>query len=397
MPRLMPGVFAYLVALPLLPPGPAGAALTALTLGFVWSAATTPPLGVDYRGFVALAPFLASALLAAARAPDPLFAAGILSFFLPGLVLFLIRYRNPGWPSALWLLAWTLFAGVLALSVIAGFIRLRLGAAVAPDTLPPEAVIALSRSTLLIVPNDICAAAILLGCPMALLAGERETPGALPWTRAIAAGTIALTALAIAILRSRAAFAVAIVEVAIVALAWRRAVVWPLAAAVCAFVADQAVGFGAFGKMALSNSTDNHGVAGRLGLWISAWAMAIHAPLLGHGAQSFGPEHGAYLPSWSPRFPERRVPWAHNLFLEIFAEQGIVGVAALLGLLGWWVPGLVRRRGGGIFALACLAGFGVAGVLELSFIRRWVPVVMFGVLGFAMGEPREALLSGKKN
>jgi hypothetical protein len=41
-------------------------------------------------------------------------------------------------------------------------------------------------------------------------------------------------------------------------------------------------------------------------------------------------------------------------------------------------------------ALAALGGFLVTAALELSFIRRWVPLVMFGVLGIAIRAAKSA-------
>ncbi len=85
--------------------------------------------------------------------------------------------------------------------------------------------------------------------------------------------------------------------------------------------------------------------------------------------------------------------WAHSLFLETLADQGLFGAAALviMFLLPLWklCKDVVNRsssdhlRREQLFAAAGLVGFLGAAGLELSFIRRFVSVVMFGVLGFA--------------
>jgi O-antigen ligase len=83
------------------------------------------------------------------------------------------------------------------------------------------------------------------------------------------------------------------------------------------------------------------------------------------------------------------VPWPHNLYLEVLAEQGIFGFLAFLFLL---IRGLfaalkirsiafheVRILGYGV--LASLLGFCFASLIELTFLRQWVTLVLFTILG----------------
>ena len=86
--------------------------------------------------------------------------------------------------------------------------------------------------------------------------------------------------------------------------------------------------------------------------------------------------------------------WAHSLYLETLAEQGLAGIAALMIL--FWHPlcqswaGVLRLKGKAaprvhlVCAFAGLVGFLVAAGLEVSFIRRWAAVAMFGLIGFAL-------------
>ena len=400
VPRLMLGVCAYLVALPFLQVGAASAALVVLTTAFI-ALQQLPGKSIGrsaadpgYGFLTPVLPFLVASVVAVARAPDPGLASGILSFFAPGLVLFVIMLRMPAWPRRYWLLAWTVFAAVMSATVIAGYVRFRLGATLPPLTGPAEAAVFLSGNELLVVPNDICASAILLVCPLALLSMPLYSRS----VRLAAWIAIVLTVLAMLILRSRAGLAVAFTEILITGLVLRRALIWLLPVLVVAVALDLALGLQTIEKLVLANNLDNHGVVGRLGLWDSAWAMFCTAPFLGHGAQSFGPQHGAYLPAWSPRFPERRVMWAHDLYLETLAEQGVIGIGTftIMFLLPLRVlckdivrsGRLARMDRESVFAVAGLAGFLVAAALELSFIRRWVPLVMFGVIGFALRAQR---------
>jgi O-antigen ligase len=385
----MLAVCAYLVALPFMPPQIMSIALFAIAVAFV-VLETAHPTDRGYGFLLPVLPFLAALLFAATRSPDRVVASVVLSFQLPGLVLFAIMMRRTDCRLRHWMVAWSLFSATICLSVLIGWLRVRLGAKLPVLTEMPEGTLLYSHDLLLVVPNDICVAAILLAFPLALLASQ-ETRGA---ARGLAAVTIGLTFLAMAILRTRTGFLVALTELLAVGLVWPRWLLWLLPAALLLAAMDQLVGSHTIEKLFLANSLDNHGVAGRLGLWVSAWEMFRTAPLFGHGAQSFGTEHGVHLPPWSPRFPERRVMWAHSLYVETLAEQGLAGGAALMILL--WHPlcrlrggvlgsqGSAQRRSEIVCAFGGLAGFLVAAGFEVSFIRRWAAFAMFAILGFAL-------------
>jgi O-antigen ligase len=102
--------------------------------------------------------------------------------------------------------------------------------------------------------------------------------------------------------------------------------------------------------------------------------MFMDAPLLGHGLHTF--------------VDDSKIPWAHSLYLQILAEQGIVGLLALLLLLSYataaaWNAARSPVRDQRILAagaLGALAGFCLASVFELALLREWVVLVMFVVL-----------------
>jgi len=83
------------------------------------------------------------------------------------------------------------------------------------------------------------------------------------------------------------------------------------------------------------------GIEGRLEIWSPAVAVVKDHPWIGIGPRNF------------PYVDERRYgefdPWrhkqAHNMYLTVAAEQGLVGLAAFLGLLGAVGVRLVRARG----------------------------------------------------
>jgi O-antigen ligase len=132
---------------------------------------------------------------------------------------------------------------------------------------------------------------------------------------------------------------------------------------------------------------------GRLSLWAAAWGMFLEAPLFGHGPHTFGRFYQTYLeglrlPPWLPIDPSP-VPWAHNLYIEVLAEQGILGLAALGFLLasGWAAARHIRRgpihevRLWGTGAFAGFVSFCMAACIELTFKRQWVVITLFALLG----------------
>src|SRR5262249_26011036 len=132
---------------------------------------------------------------------------------------------------------------------------------------------------------------------------------------------------------------------------------------------------------------------GRIPLWLAAWGMFRDAPWLGHGPHTFVLLYRSYLhrlslPTWLPA-EQRLVPWVHNLYLEVLAEQGVVGFTALGILLacGLAVAWRLQRTASadarllGVGALASLISLcGAAGV-ELTLLRQWVAVMLFVLLG----------------
>ncbi len=125
----------------------------------------------------------------------------------------------------------------------------------------------------------------------------------------------------------------------------------------------------------LTKLARNWTLSGRTDYWSTVWAMFQDAPVLGRGPHTFGVFH--------------RTPWPHNLYLEVLAEQGLMGLFALgclvvCGLLAAWKAqrtgtGEARLLGAG--ALAGLIGFWSAGAVELTLLREWVVTTLFTLLG----------------
>lgn len=111
----------------------------------------------------------------------------------------------------------------------------------------------------------------------------------------------------------------------------------------------------------------------RLGIWSEAVARAdtVKAVLVGSGPNTF--EYDPLLAEHTFDKEARTVPWAHNLFLEAFTEQGLLGLAAILVLT--LIPikrALVMadsdRR---LFLLASALIFFLLALVELTLTRRF--------------------------
>ena len=205
----------------------------------------------------------------------------------------------------------------------------------------------------------------------------------------MAALSILLSLSAICLVRSRGAFVVMLISLSCAALLtrWRLGLLCSAAVLVVALTIDSVSGFPLLSKF--GRVLDD-----RLSLWTAAWAMFRDAPWFGHGFHTFVLFYHAYLQgvelsAWVPIDQHASVPWAHNLYLETLAEQGVIGFAGLSGMLGFGLLTVWRVRqtlpleacflASGVFA--GLVGFCVAAMVELSFLRQWVVMILFVLLG----------------
>jgi hypothetical protein len=107
------------------------------------------------------------------------------------------------------------------------------------------------------------------------------------------------------------------------------------------------------------------GIGQRLMEWRKAWLTFLSSPLLGVGIGHYGWHsfvlHG--LPEFSDAVPTLQLyHHAHNLFLEVLAELGIVGLLVLLFLLVTWIKQFLKNW-------ATLEGWFIATVLLVFFIH----------------------------
>ena len=249
----------------------------------------------------------------------------------------------------------------------------------------PSAWVMDMGSTIFVVKNDVTFLAVLAPFSLALLYREpRRLYGI------VAVLSILLSIAVVGIFQSRGAMLTMVASITCFFILIRPKIglICGLATIVLVLLIDGFMGF------PLAERFGQHwDGSGRIPLWLSAWEMFLDAPLLGQGPHTFVLLYDSYLqnlslPSWLFVDP-RIVPWPHSLYLEVLAEQGIVGFISLglllfCGILAAWS---LRRAsfkdvqifGYGVFA--GMAGFCVAASIELTFLRQWVVLIMFALLG----------------
>jgi len=299
--------------------------------------------------------------------------------FLPGLLLFFIVADHFEGMRGTRLLY------ICYSSVALGLAAILLGTAWMNSDIEPSDWVSKVGSPLLVVPNDVTLLSLIAPLSLTLFyLHPRSMSGV------IAVLSLVLGLCTACVFQSRVALLTLMVSVSCTISCLRPRLVLPcgLTIFILVVILDGFLGFRVVAKC-----IEYWDGAGRIPLWLSAWSMFLDAPLLGHGPHSFLSFYQNYLhrmsfPDWLHVDP-RVIPWAHNLYIEILAEQGIVGLLAFGYLLACVISKArrilssedreVRVFGAGV--LGGLISFCIAAGLELTFLRLWVVVVFFSLLG----------------
>ncbi len=131
------------------------------------------------------------------------------------------------------------------------------------------------------------------------------------------------------------------------------------------------------------------GMADRRVMWHAAIDMIRDRPILGHGVNTF---MANYLRYWVGG--ERQPRYAHNCYLQVAAETGLIGLASFLGVLGLLFARLltVLRRGAPREQLLLLAGlsvglvaFVVQAAVDTNFYSLRQAALFWVLSGLALG------------
>jgi O-antigen ligase len=140
----------------------------------------------------------------------------------------------------------------------------------------------------------------------------------------------------------------------------------------------------------LSSVGANTTLTGRTAIWHAVWPMIEAKPISGYGYGAFWIAGGPAVGVWNRL--GQMAPHAHNGWLELWLEIGIVGVA----LFAWWLVrswaaawALMRSSMGRLasWPLVVLSMFVLENITEANFLARntLFTVVTVAVAGHALG------------
>lgn len=229
-------------------------------------------------------------------------------------------------------------------------------------------------------PNDF---AIFLLAALPLSLALRRT-GSRPWVWDVATVVIAV---ATAGTVSRGA-GVGVVAMLVFAGVTRQISRTSLLGVVGAVVATASVAVGLFPEQVRRSFEQKTAVAGqnvseRFYLWHSAEQMTLDNPLVGQGPGSFALEHQSYVDRL-PLDVDHLLDVAHNTYLEVAAELGLLGLAAfvavlVIGFRGAWQAW--RRDASPIAAAVTCALVGVAVGATFLSEQFYLPFWLLTALG----------------
>ncbi len=362
-------LFMVVLAGSIAPMGIATALCAALTLAVLVRTRTPwPRTPVNWPGVAWFAALLVVSLFALDRAASlPRITKGLFPL-LVGMAAFHARDRRAGERAvATWLAAFAL------VSVIGLGIWVAKGASFD------------ARARGLVGHYMTFAGQLTLALPVAIAVAVCDRRPRWRWG---AAATAVLAAAALAVTFTRSAWIALFVEGAVIA-----AGVWPVALLVLLGLAVAAFAFaqGAF-RARLWSIFDPHSVWNqqRVYMWEAGVHMFRDHPLTGVGLQDLHALYARYKP------PQATEPAGHlhDVFVQIAAQMGVVGLAAFAWLYGSFVraatAGLrpqLRARGFAagvrLGALAALAGFLVAGLFEWNFGDEELLYSLYTIVGLA--------------
>ena len=125
----------------------------------------------------------------------------------------------------------------------------------------------------------------------------------------------------------------------------------------------------------------------RIELWWITIDLSSLRPFFGLGPGNFGAYYSLH-PLQVHAADHRQMDWPHNVFLETLFEQGMIGLLILLALFFIAIRSAKHRGSSSQWNLDSLILFALAGAIELSLNRPWVPAAFLLLSSYAFREPR---------
>jgi len=140
----------------------------------------------------------------------------------------------------------------------------------------------------------------------------------------------------------------------------------------------------------------------RYHLWLAAWEIFLQHPFLGAGSGSFVYLYQSILDSYGYiEFKNQKTPWPHGIFIELLAEQGIIGFSLFVLIIIQNFRNLIQLNTVvniqqpyyqlNKFLIYINTCYLFCLVFELTLHRTWVSFFLFSLLGISQ------LLIHKKN
>lgn len=314
--------------------------------------------------------FLAVAVAASLAGLDPRRSFALSVPVLAALPLWVLIVRTRDEPQrAGWI------AASLAAAAITQLVLVALAVFALPDATAGDRI-ARAGASWLVVPNDLAWIACLV--PFALL---------LPRPRA----SVVVAALATLVV----ALAVRSVTLAGATLLTMLAALWFASGRRLPSGRVVLVGFGAFAALVAAAAFVQPSMHARLQLWQAAARVLGEHPF-GVGLHNYVLAYRGALPVEALVDP-RRTPWPHSLPLEIGAELGWAGIAALAFVVSTFFAALRLMRGNApdgrhdrieSALAASLTGFAALAVSETSLLRLWTWFFGAALLGLIASNAR---------
>ena len=251
-------------------------------------------------------------------------------------------------------------------------------------------------------PNPFGAFAVLVTLPcLARLVRPRVWRGDFPAWLAAVGGLAGIGAIALS--QSRGAFLGLAAGGVILALTgWaakgfphRRAAITVAAAGAAILAIIAAVLFEDTGR-GVDVTSANWAERERRAHWGAAARMVVDHPVLGIGAGGFDEHFRGDTTEWRFRISQGH---AHNAYLQVAAETGVIGLAAYLGLLGALIWRLLARQGGdwrSWGALAVTAAVAVHGIFDYLHVLS-LGIVLSGIWANGLAGAPRGIAPGEHN